>query len=89
MATRKEARERALRTITEVLAKHLPQEVLHAAIEEGVQSALANFKVDAYQLTPLLKAAIEERTKELLRTKYAAKIEALAEQAAADVLRKH
>lgn len=73
--------KKACDQLAKVIADHMPQEMLDAAIMEVASSSLARFEVGTYELHDLIKSRIKERALELLKTKYADRIDVLAEQA--------
>ncbi len=73
--------KKACEGLAKVIAEHMPQEMLDAAIMEVAQNSLARFEIGSYELHQLITERIKERALELLKTKYADRIDILAEQA--------
>lgn len=84
---RKDVREKLTKTVAKLVAENMPPEILYEAIEEGIKASLSEFHVDAWEVKKLLTKIVEEKTTELLRTKYAAELDALAHRAAQSVVK--
>lgn len=79
-------REKIAEKVALLVAEHLPKEFIHEAVTEAIKDYVTKYKPDSYTIEKLLAEEVVAKTRELLRTVYADKIDALAHQAAQQVL---
>lgn len=69
-------------TVAALVAKNLPPGFVEECVTEAIERNITSFKIDDYHVHQALKEVLIEQVKVLLRTKFAAEIEAKALEAA-------
>jgi hypothetical protein len=77
-----------LKEVSRLVAEALPKDFLYDAVEEAITAQIVAWKPESHVINTLLKEIVAERTRELLRTIYADKIDAMANEAALSVVNK-
>ena len=82
-------REDVSKYVAKKIAEAIPEDFVVACVEEAIRTNIAQFKVDDWAFKETIKGIVNERAKELLKTKYATQVElhasALCEAALAKV----
>lgn len=79
-------RDQLGKLIAEKIATELPKQFIAECVEQGIREAITEFRIDSYTVKGFLEEAVKERAKELLKTKYAAEVDKLADLAATQVV---
>ncbi len=72
------SKKKAEDRLAEVIAEHFPQELIDEAVSAVIEKCVLEFNVDAWDVKKLMDEIIRGRAQELLKTKYAAQVDEIA-----------